>query len=156
MTAKRILLLGLTLLLLIAILLRFAPRSHRRYRADSLVIARPVTNALLARSFETRISRPVPGVLRLEVRPTFSSPLGLPPSSIQAAKPNAVGIRIIAVGPVPENAQRAANDAAALLCRTILTNYGVTGEIVDPAAASRRYSYFHDTLQPALGRLFKH
>ena len=71
------------------------------------------------------------------------------------ASPNAIGIRVIAVGKIPEDAQRATNDAAAHLCRTVLTSYGACGTIVDAATSSHRYSYFHDSFQPAVGRIFK-
>ena len=76
----------------------------------------------MARLFEVDVVRTIPGVLRLEVAPTFSWSSG----SVRPATPNVVGIRIIAVGSSSEDAQRVAHDAAAQLCRTVLTHYGVT------------------------------
>ena len=152
MTTKRVLLSALGALLLIGVVLLFAPSGSRRYRADSMVIAKPYTNAFFARSFESHIIRTIPGVLSLRVTPSFSA---VPGSGVPVLT-NAVGIRVIAVGATPEDAQRAANEAATQLCRTALTNYGVTAEFVDRADSARRYSYFHDTFLPAVGRLFKH
>jgi hypothetical protein len=106
----------------------------------------------MARSFELDVVRTIPGVLRLRVAPTIS----WSPGSVRPAGPNVVGLRIQAVGSSSEDAQRIANDAAAQLCSTVLTNYGVTGEIADVASSSRRYSHFHDSFQPAMERMFKH
>ena len=152
MTTKRVLLIGGGVLLLIVIVLQFMPAGNRRYRADSLVVARPLTNALLARSYEAHVVRTIPGVLRLQVSPTFS---GVPTPGIPPVT-NGVGIRIVAFGATPEDAQQAANEAATQLGRTVLTNYGVSGVIADVATSARRYSYFHDSFQPAVGRIFKH
>lgn len=152
MNTKRLLLIALGVLLLVGVALQFAPAGSRRYRADSTVIAKPYTNALFARSFESQIIRTIPGVLALRVTQTFSA---VPGSGVPVLT-NGVGIRIIAVGPTPEDAQRVANEAAAQLCRASLTNYGVTGELADRAKGARRYSYLHDTFEPAVGRLFKH
>jgi len=116
-----------------------------------MVVAKPYTNAFFARSFESHIVQTIPGVLALRVTPICSA---IPGSGVPVLT-NGVGIRIIAVGPTPEEARRAANEAAVQLCRTALTNYGVTGELVDRADSARKYSYFHDTFQPAIARLFK-
>jgi hypothetical protein len=117
-----------------------------------MVVAKPYKNEFFARSFETHIIRVIPGVLALRVTPALSA---IPGSGVPVVT-NGVGFRIIAVGSTPEDAQRAANEAAAQLCGTTLTNYGVTGELVDRANSARTYSYFHDTFQPAIGRLFRH
>lgn len=146
MTIKRILLVGFGLLLLIAILLQFIPSNTRRYRADSVVLAMPFTNSLLARSFETHVVQTIPGVRRLHVSQSSTrvpTP-GLPPAT------NGI-IRIEAFGPTPEAAQQAAIEAATKLSRTVLPNYGASGEILDVPTSARRYSYF----QPAIERLFK-
>jgi hypothetical protein len=138
-------------LLMIGVALYIATPSTHRYRTDSLVLATPFTNALLARSFEAQVIRTIPGVLRLQVSPSFSLPApGLP------AATNGMALRIVAFGRTPEEAKRAANEAATQLSRTVLTNYGVTGEIADMATGARRYSYFHDSFEPAVGRIFKH
>ena len=151
MITKRLLLIALGIILVVGVALQFTPRVNRRYRAESRVISTPFTNTLFARSFESYIIRTIPGVLALRVTPTFS---GRPGSGVPVLT-NGVGIRIIAIGPTSEDAQRAANEAATQLCSTVLTNYGVTGEFVDSAKSARRFSYFHDTFQPAVGRLFK-
>jgi len=155
MTTKRILLFAFSALFLLGLALQLAAPSSPRYRADSTVIATPYTNALFASSFKSHIIRTIPGVLALRVMPAFSA---VPGSGVPVLT-NGAAIRIIAVGPTPEDAQLAANEAASQLCRTALTNYGVTGVLVDPAKSGRRYSYVHDTFQPAvvrLLRLFKH
>jgi hypothetical protein len=152
MTTKRFLLVALVALIMVGVALHIAPPSSRRYRADSLVVAKPFTNALSGRSFEAHVIRTIPGVLRLQVSPTFS---GVPTPGLPAIT-NGMGIRIVAFGPTPEGAQQAANEAATQLSRTVLTNYGVSGETVDMATSARRYSYFHDSFQPAVGRIFKH
>ena len=152
MTTKRFLLVALIALLLAGVVLQIAPPSNGRYRADSMVVAMPYTNALFTRSFESHVVRTIPGVLRLEVMPSSSWATG----SAALPAPNAVAIRIIAVGATAQDAQHAANEAAAQFKCTVLTNYGVKGEVVDGATSARSYSYFHDSFQPAVGRLFKH
>ena len=152
MTTKRLLLSALVALLLVGIVLEVAVPASHRYRADSMVVARPYTNAFFARSFESHIVRTIPGVLALRVVPVMSAIQGPGVPVIT----NGVGIGIIALGSTPEDAQRAANEAATRLCGTALTNYGVTVEFVDRATSARRYSYFHDTIEPAVARLFKH
>ena len=69
---------------------------------------------------------------------------------------NGVGIRIFTTGPTVEDAQRAANVAATQVCQTVLTNYGIEGFVAERANSARSYSYFHDSFQPAVRRLFKH
>ena len=92
-----------------------------------------------------------PALIRLETMPTMSWTTGSNPPN----QPNAVGIWIFAVGSTPEDAQRAAFDAAAKLNGTLLTNYGVNGRIVDAGGYARSYSFFYDRFQPAIGRMFK-
>ena len=106
---------------------------------------------VLARAFEEQVIRTIPGVLRLEAQSTFSvtRPPGMPSTTNREMM-----IRVIAVGQTPEGAQLAANDAASMICRTTLTNYGVTGMVIDRADRARSYSYFHDSFQPAIARLF--
>ena len=152
MSIKRLLLIAIGALLLVGVALLFAPSGTRRYRADSMVLAKPYTNVFFGRQFESHVVQTIPGVLALRVTPAFSA---IPGSGVPVLT-NGVGIRIIAVGSTPEEAQRVANEAAAQLCRTGFTNYGVTGELVDRANSARSYSYFHDTFQPAIGRLFRH
>lgn len=151
MTLKRFLLIGFGALLLIIVALQIATPGGRRYRADSMVILKPYTNAFLARSFESHIIQTCPGVLALNATPAYSAR----PGSGVPVLTNGVGIRVLAVGRTPEGAQRAANEAAAELCRTAMAEYGASGELVDRANSARKFSYFHATLQPTVARLFK-
>ncbi len=116
-----------------------------------MVTAKPFTNVFFARSFEAEVVRTIPGVLGLKITLAFSA---VPSWGIPVVT-NGVGIRIIAVGATPQDAKRVANDAAMQLCRSVLTNYAVKAELVDRATAARRYSYFHDSFQPGIARLFR-
>ena len=151
MTTKRVLLIAVSVLFLFSSMLQSARPSSRRYLSDAIVVAKPYTNIFFARSFESQIVQTIPGVLALRVTRTLSAAprLGVPVLT------NGVGIRIMAVGSTPEEAQRAANEAAIQICQIALTNYGVRGQFVDRANSARKYSYFHDTFQPAIGRLFR-
>lgn len=151
MTTKRFLLIAVITLFLVGVALLLAPSGALRYRADSMVIAKPYTNAFFPRSFESHVIQTIPGVLSLRVTPTFSAV----PGAGAPVLTNGVGIHIVAVGPTPEEAQHAANEAAMRICRTVLTHYGVTGQIVQQSNSARSYSYFHDSFQPAIGRLFR-
>jgi hypothetical protein len=151
-TSKRFILAGVVVLLVVVALIWAAPSSGGRYLARSAVIPSPYTSAFFARTFETHVIETIPGVLRLRVVPRLSA---IPGSGIPVLT-NGVVIQIIAVGLTAEDAQRAANEAATRVCQTVLTNYGATGEISDQANSARRYSYFHDSFQPGIARLFKH
>lgn len=152
MTNKRFLLIAIGAVVLVGVALLLAPSGTRGYRAASMVITKPYTNAFFPRSFESHVVQTIPGVLSLSVVPTFSAI----PGSGAPLLTNGVGIRIVAVGLTPEEAQLAANEAARRICQMVSTNYGVTGQIVAQASSARSYSYFHDSFQPAIGRLFKH
>ena len=152
MNTKQLLLIAFGALLLVGLILQITPSGNRRYRADSMIIATPYTNAFFARSFEADIIRKVPGILALHVTPTFSAIT----SPGVLAITNGVAIRINAFGLTPADAQRAANDGADQIGQITLTNYGITSRPVAPATSARKFSYFHDTLQPAVIRLFNH
>ncbi len=149
--SKRLLFAGLAVLVVILGLLLFASGGRHGYRSDAMVTAKPFTNVFFARSFEAEVVRTIPGVLGLKITLAFSA---VPSWSIPVVT-NGVGIRIIAVGATPQDAKRVANDAAMQLCRSVLTNYAVKAELVDRATAARRYSYFHDSFQPGIARLFR-
>jgi hypothetical protein len=151
MTAKRSLLIFAGIVLLFLVSFIFLSSGGRLYRADSRVVATPLNKTLLSRSFETSVLGTIPAVIRLETTPTMSWATGSNPPS----QPNAVAIRIIAVGPTPEDAKLAALDAASKLNGTVLTNYGVNGRIVDAGGNARSYSFFYDRFQRAVGRMFK-
>jgi hypothetical protein len=151
MTAKRSFLISACIVVLVPVSFIFLMSGGRLYRADSRVVATPLNKTLLSRSFETRVLGAIPAVIRLETTPTMSWATGSNPPS----QPNAVEIRIFAVGLTAEDARRAAVDAAAKLNGTVLTNYGVNGWIVDAGGNARTYSFFYDRFQPAVGRIFK-
>jgi hypothetical protein len=111
----------------------------------------PCTNAVFMRSFEAQVIRAMPGVLRLEVVPVRAA--GPPPMTPGVT--NGAGIRIIAVGPTAQDARHAATNGAALLCARVRDLYGSTAELVEVSDRSRRYSFFHDSLQPNVMRRFK-
>jgi hypothetical protein len=155
MNTKRFLVIASGALLLIGVLLLLTPSgtsSTRRYRAESMVIANPYTNAFFSRSFESHVIRTIPTVLSLRVTPAVTRIRGSGATNSVAS----VAISIVAAGPTSEAAQRAANEAATSICRMMLTSYGVTGQVAFDANSARNYSYFHDSFQPAIGRLFKH
>lgn len=148
---KRSGLVGL-IVLLVGITLFVLPRAGGpRYRTESCVLAQPYTNVLFARAFEAHVVQTLPGVLRLRVTPAFRAI----PGSAARVLTNGVAIHIIAVAPTAHDAEHAANDAATRLCKTVLTNYGVTGQVMEHAVATRRYSFLHDSFQPAVARLFQ-
>ena len=151
-TSKRFILAGVVVLLVVVVLVWAVLSGGGHYLAESAVIPNSYTSAFFARTFETHVIETIPGVLRLRVMPKLSA---LPGSGIPVLT-NGVVIQIIAVGLTAEDAERAANEAAKRVCQTVLTNYGSTGEISDQANSARRYSYFHDSFQPGIARLFKH
>jgi hypothetical protein len=148
MNAKRIsVILGALLLICLLAVLATPPRI--RYRADSIVLAMPSTNALFARSFESQVIRAMPSVLSLRVMPARIVP------SPALMFTNGATIDLIAIGSTAGDADNAANEAARSLCRMLATNYGVSCQVVQQAYGTRKYSYFHDSLQPTIGRWFR-
>jgi len=123
-----------------------------RYRAESFIIVQPYTNVFFGRAFEAQVVRTIPGVLRLTVTPTFSA---VPGAGVPAVT-NGVGIRILTTNSTPEEALRSANNAAIQLRELLRINYAATAELADLARTARRYSYFHDSFQPGIARVFKH
>ena len=140
------------LLLLAGIALHVAPARRFGYKAQAMVLAKPYTNAFFGRPFEARVVSTMPSILELWVTPSFSAPPGPGTPGVT----NGVAIRVYAVGSTPADAQQAAHDAASYLCEMARTNYGLSGLVTDFGGSARAYSYFHDTLQPAVGRLFGH
>ncbi len=151
-TSKRFLLVASVALLIVVALLWRAPLGGNRYRAEAAVLAKPYANIFAARRFEMHLAESVPGVFRLRVNPSFKAF----PGAGAPALPNGAVIHIISVGPSAAEAERAASEAAQRLCQIVLTNYGATGEIIDPGNTARRYSYLHDSFMPAVARAFKH
>jgi len=151
--AKRLAICGMLVMLVITAFLAFAwIGSTRLYQSDCFVIASPYTNAFSTPAFEASLMRTTTGILRLQVAPTFA---GGPVAGTPAVR-NGVGIAITCVGPTPADAQRIANEAWRNVQLTILTNYGGSVSIVQPASSARNYSFFHQRIAPPLRRLFKH
>ena len=149
--SRRLLFACLGALLLGAAILWLATSGSGRYRAQSRVIVTPYTNAVFARSFESSVVQAIPGVIRLRVSPWYSAR----PTPTTASITNGAAIDIIVVGPTSLEAQRRANEAAVTLCANARQLYGGTAEAVDMADRARPYSFFHDSLQPGVARLFK-
>ena len=149
--SKRLLLGGFGASCVVLALLCFGPSGGPRFRAESMIIVRPYTNAVFTRSFEAHIIQTVPGVLRLWVTPVYSA---IPKPGVTVTT-NGAAIHIIAIGSTENDAQRAANDAAQRLCRVVLADYATTAEIAQAATTARRYSFFHDRLQDGIIRWFK-
>src|SRR5437016_6337862 len=148
---RRLLIAGAGVVLVSAGLFYLASSGGPRYRAESVVIIKPYTNAVFARSFEAQVIHTIPGILRLEVVPTR----GAAPPLMTPGITNGAGIRIVSVGSTAQDAHRAATNAAAQLCVTVHDLYGSTAEVLDNTDRSRRYSFFHDSLQPNIIRMFK-
>lgn len=151
MISKRLMLGGFGVLLLIVLALLFAFRGETRYRADARVLVEPYTNVFFLRSFQSQVIHTIPEVLALHVTPALSA---IPGSGVPVLT-NGVGILVTAVSGTSHDAQLAANEASAKLCQLVSTNYGMTAHVVDRAATARRYSFFHDTFQPGVAKLFK-
>jgi hypothetical protein len=149
--SKVLLLAGSGAFCVVLALLCFGPSGGPRFRAESIIIVRPYTNAVFTRSFEAHIIRTVPGVIRLWVTPGFSA---IPRPGVTVIT-NSAAIHIISIGSTANDAQRAANDAAQRLCRVVLADYAATADIVQAATTARRYSFFHDRLQDGIIRWFK-
>ena len=131
------------LLVGLLVVLFFVPSGNPRYRSESLVLVRPYTKSILSQSFQSHVIQSIPGVFRLWVTPTFS---GVPTPGIPVVT-NGMAIHIFAGAPTAEGAQRAADDAAQRVCRLLLDDYALTGEIGARANAAQRFSFFHDKLR---------
>lgn len=142
--SRRIFLIGLVVLALVIV----GRLGNRGYRAEAMVITEPFTNAFFSPSFESEVVSDVPGVLALRPVATLKMVSGAP------AETNGVAIRIVTIGKTPVEAQKAANDAAAQLCRSLRTNYAIRAELAEAATASRPYSILHDRFEPAVSSLF--
>ena len=92
--------------------------------------------------------REIPSIVRLRV-------MSRRPVAGAAAPTNGVVIRIAAAGSTAEDAQRAANEAATQVCRTVFTNYGIHVVMLQQAGSARSYSFFKDSVRPGIQRLFK-
>jgi len=133
-------------------LLWLAPTHGRGFRAESLLITKPYTNALFARSFEEHVIQTIPGVTGLRVSPTFSKP----PAPGFPAPTNGVAINIFVAGPTAGEAERMANEAAASLSVMVASNYDTSELVIEQPYKAHRYSFLNDTLIPAIARMFKH
>jgi hypothetical protein len=148
--SKLLLLAGCGAFCVVLALLCFAPSGGPRFQAESAIIVRPYTNAVFTRAFEAHIIRTIPGVLRLRVVPGLSA---VPRPGVTVLTNSAV-IRIISIGSTTNDAQRAGNDAAQRLCRTVSADYAAATEIIDAATTARRYTFL-DRLQDGIIHWFK-
>lgn len=148
---SRMLFASLGVCLVTVALLCLARSDGPRYRAESFIIVNPYTNAVFTRFFEAQAIHAIPGLLRLEVAPLLSAP-----RSVSPGVTNGAGIRIVVVAPTAEAAHHAATNAATRLCVTVRELYGSTAEVADNTDRSRQFSYFHDSFEPRVIRLFKH
>jgi hypothetical protein len=133
------------------------------YWAYSTVRMRPFTNVVPARAlqgqFQKQVRKAVPSVHRLTINPSFSTVAAAmewstndTPSS--AALPVSAELRIMALGSSPENAQGAANEAAARLCRFLTQRYGGSVLVMTNTGGTGRYS-FPSELGIKIERLFQ-
>jgi hypothetical protein len=149
--SRRLLFSCLGALLLGVSLLWLATSGTDRYQAQSQVVVKPYTNTVFTRSFESKVVHKIPGVIRLRVTPSFSAR----PTLTSLAVTNGAVIALIVAGATSLDAQRLANEAAATFCASAQQLYGGTAELIEMADRARPYSFFHDSLQPGIARLFK-
>jgi len=146
-TSKRLTLAAAGTILVIIVVARFTSSGRGSFRAESLVMARSTTNAFFARPFKASVMRASPSIVRLRVM-SRRPPAGMTFST------NGVVFRITTAGSTAEDAQRAANEAAIQMHRTVLTNYGIDVLMLEQAKSARSYSFFKDSLRPGIQRLF--
>lgn len=153
--SKRIILASVGALLVVLVLIWLIPSRDAGYRAVSVVRANTKnrTNTISTRTLETQVMHAAPGVLKVAISSIVTTYVSNPGPG-DSAVTNAMDIFIMAGGPTAEEAQRVANEAAATVCATILTNYGVTGEIFQKAKA-RPYSFLKDKVRPIGTRLYQ-
>src|ERR1035437_639067 len=136
-TAKRVLLLVSVAALSIGLVLVccFVPRAST-YWAYSTVMMQPFTNAVLGGPFEKHLLKAIPAVHQLRINPGFASAAAAMAWSTNKAPsgtayPVSAEIRIMALGPTPEEARRAASDAAGRLCTLLQSQYGGRAVVLD-------------------------
>ena len=114
------------------------------YSAKSVVTLQPYTNAVTSRAFEKQVVHLIPSVRRVTVRPGFSSTAAAAAWSTNktpsgAAAPSKAIVSVLVLGSSPEDAQRAANDAATRLCTLLPERYGGHTTILEQADKADRW-----------------
>jgi len=148
---RRLVFVCLAVLLSALVLFCLTRSSGPGYRAESIVLIKSYTNAVFSRSFELQVIHSVPAVRRLLVTPSRAVSAS---GSLSAT--NGALIRIYVIGATAQEVTQAANDASLRLRQIILERYGISSAVVAQAFEVRRYSYFHDSFQPGIARLFGH
>jgi hypothetical protein len=148
-STKRWLLVGLAMIVCLGLVLAIC-RLRPTYWAYSAVRMQPFTNVVPARAlqgpFQRQVRKAVPSVHRLTVSPSFATPAAAMAWSTNktasgAPVPLSAELRIMTLGPSPEEAQVAANDAAARLCTFLAQQYGGSVTMVSNPADTGRYSF---------------
>jgi hypothetical protein len=127
------------------------------YWAVSAVLARPCTNAFFARSFETQMIHSIPALRKLTATPGFSTPAAAASwhtnkSFAGSSTPVGANIRLMALGATPEEARKAADDAATRLCAIVQRQYGGSAEVIMQATVTGRWLFLFE-LKLRLARL---
>ena len=118
-----------TLLLVIALIVWIALGMRPEYGAESLLVVRPLDNAILGRSFERDIVRSNPGIVRLGVQVSLWTE-----NTLKGTTQHTNGVvRLIAAGVTAAEAERIANQAAEGVCQTLQKDYRASTRILSPA-----------------------
>jgi hypothetical protein len=112
------------------------------YWAFSAILVHPYTNAVFARSFETQMIQSIPRLRRLTVSA----------ESHGTNAPYGAGIRLMALGPSPQEAQKAAEDAATQLCAIVQRWYGAKAVVTQHPGRTGRWVFLFE-LKLRLARL---
>lgn len=139
------------MLLLFAAILVFRPSREEHYLAETKIMVRPYTNALLTKQFEATIIQSIPSVIRLKV----TAGMAARPGSGVPSVTNSAVIRIVVGGVTGPDAERLADQAAISLCSTTRQSFAAEATIVQKANRARPYSFFHDGIKPGFNRLFE-
>lgn len=139
------------MLLLVAMFFALLPSGENRYLAETRIMIRPYTNALLTKQFEAAMIQSIPGVLRLKVTPGMSAR----PGSGVPIVTNSALIQIVVGGATGPDAERLADQAAISLCSTTRQSFAAKAEVVQKANGARPYSFFHDRIKLGINRLFE-
>jgi hypothetical protein len=104
------------------------------YWAFSAILVHPYTNAVFARSFETEMTQSIPGLRRLTVSP----------ESHGTNAPYGAGIRLMALGLSPQEAQEAAERAATRLCTIVEQRYGAKAVVTQHPGRTGRWLFLFE------------
>ena len=127
-------LIGAAVLSLVATLAFLAWPRPPVYWAFSAILVHPYTNAVFARSFQTQMTQSVPGLRTLTVSP----------ESHGTNAPYGAGLRLMALGPSPQEAQKAAEDAATQLCAIVERRYGAKAVVTQHPGRTGRWLFLYE------------